>query len=483
MTSTTPPPPAAPDFPPSAPWVRPDRWRFAPTTGLVAAVFVGGLGFDIGIRHPVGFISFLVVAATITAALVGGWVRGPRARRLATLALLPAGLLMLRDSSWLIPLNLVATLTLLLLAAAVRPEPHAVSRAFGRLLRPVSAFEPIFFSLDLVGASAANAVRGRDALGRRLLRLATGLALALPVILILAGLLAAADAVFRSWLAIPLDVPALVEHALFVSVGAMLMSFYAAHGAWKNTAAPSRTPGLVGPTEASIVLAGVVAVYAAFVVAQIIAIASGAGYVERTTGLTYAEYARQGFFQLVAAAVITLLVLATLHRFRRSASPRIARRLGRLEQATVALTLVVVAVAIRRLFLYEAEFGLTMLRFSTIIFAGFIGFVFVVTGLWLSDRLHRSPVAVVLAGALVLLVAVNIANPEALVAQRNIDRFGGTDELDINYLVTQLGPDAYPTIASDPAAREVFCLRDRPVDDRLLTFNLGRQQAADICGS
>jgi len=478
MTSTLqpPPPPNAEDqmWPPER-----ELWRIRPSAAVLASVVIGGVAFDVGIRHPMGLLSFLAIALTAVAGIYGGWVRGPLARRFVVLALLPASMLMLRDSAWLTPLNIAAVIILLVLAVAVRPEPNALGRALGRMLHPVGATEPAVRSVELIARSAGAAVIGHDRLGRRLLRLARGLALGAPVVAVLATLLAASDALFRSWFDSPFGIVTAVEHSFFVAFGGALTAALAGHGAWAEVRPAGQPRRPLGPTEASIVLAGVVVTYAGFVVAQVIAITAGAGYVERTTGLTYAEYARAGFFQLVAAAVLTLLVLVGIRRYRQPSSPRVARRLRALELSTVGLTLAVVLVAIRRLFLYEAEFGLTMLRLSTILFAAFIGFVFVLTGLSIAGRLGREPIELALAGALVLLLGSNIANPEAIVAERNIERFGGTSELDVSYLVLNLGTDALPAMLSDPAVSSVLCAAPPEIDDRAIVFNWSRDRAAD----
>lgn len=476
MTSTLPPPP-----PHAADRVAlpPDLWRIRPSTGLLASLVAGGVAFDLGVRHPAGMISVVAVALLAGAGRFGDWIRGPQARRLAALSLIPAAMLMLRDSPWLTTLDVTATLALLLLAAMVRAEPRPVGRAIGRMLDPIAAVEPAVRSLDLVASSTRGVMAGHDQLGRRLLRLARGLTIAVPVAVTLGALLAASDALFRSWLAVPFGADTVFGHGAAIAVGIALTTALAGHGAWAAPRPAGRPPRILGPTEAAVVLLGVVGVYSGFVLTQVIAITSGSAYVERTTGLTYAEYARAGFFQLVAAAVLTLGVLLVVRRYRRSAAPRMARRLRTLELSTVGLTLVTVGVAVRRLFLYEAEFGLTVLRFSTIVFALFIGFVFVVTGLSIAGRLRHDAIAVVMLGALATLVAVNLANPERIIAARNIDRFGGTSELDITYLVDNLGADALPAMLDDPAVAARLCARPPAIDDRVIVFNWSRARAAD----
>ena len=89
----------------------------------------------------------------------------------------------------------------------------------------------------------------------------------------------------------------------------------------------------------------VVALFAAFVVAQLAVMFGGHAYLQRTTGLTYAEYVHQGFGQLTVATLLTLAVVGVAARkaSRATASDRLLLRavLGLL----CLLTLVVVASA------------------------------------------------------------------------------------------------------------------------------------------
>ena len=51
------------------------------------------------------------------------------------------------------------------------------------------------------------------------------------------------------------------------------------------------------------------AVFAVFVAAQAAVLFGGHDYVQRTTGLTYAEYVHQGFGQLTVATLLMFLVV------------------------------------------------------------------------------------------------------------------------------------------------------------------------------
>ena len=81
-----------------------------------------------------------------------------------------------------------------------------------------------------------------------------------------------------------------------------------------------------------------------------------------TAGLTYAEYARSGFWQLLVVTGLTFVVVGTRLEGRRRAHATRRLVLRFLLGALLCLTLVVLVSALHRLRLYEDAFGLTRLR-------------------------------------------------------------------------------------------------------------------------
>ena len=113
-----------------------------------------------------------------------------------------------------------------------------------------------------------------------------------------------------------------------------------------------------GAVEARIALGALVALFAAFVALQFATLFGGKRHVLDTAGLTYAEYARSGFAQLLAVAALTFAVIAAARRWAPTASGCC------LLAALCLLTLVVLASALKRLGLYEETYGFTRLRFA-----------------------------------------------------------------------------------------------------------------------
>ena len=114
------------------------------------------------------------------------------------------------------------------------------------------------------------------------------------------------------------------------------------------------------------------AVFAVFVAAQLSVFFGGHDYVQRTTGLTYAEYVHQGFGQLTVATLLTLLVVwAASHWAGDTFGDRLWLRVSL--GVLCALTLVVVGSALYRMHLYQEAYGFTQLRLLVDVFEGWLG--------------------------------------------------------------------------------------------------------------
>ena len=454
---------------------------------------------DLAVRSGVaGVAGSLLVVAVVAGLLASGRVANtPAGGRAANIeaacvigAALPFGLfLSLRTSPWLLPLDVIAIAGLLLLGCSLAgggrlfdlPVPDLAMRAFLALAHGLAA--PAF----VVGPFAHR---------RRPVAILAGAGLALPLLVVLGLLLASADAVFAgffNWWGSPETV---VVHALLLGVGAWGMA-----GLLRLTSADPAPPAphlpyRLGHVEATVVVGSLVALFSAFVVAQLIAVAGGARHVLETAGLTYAEYAREGFFQLVAVAAITLVALVGLRAVTDLSDPGHRLRFTVLGEIAIGLTLVVLLVALRRLGLYTEAYGLTMLRVVAFVFAVWIGLVLVLAGLALGGI--GAERAWLVGGALVagltLLLGLNVANPEAIVVRHNIDRATRAQPVDPEYLA-ELSDDAVPALVRalarlpEPQRAEVRAAACEAEDwpyDGWAAANTSRRRATDarqrVCG-
>jgi len=468
---------------------------------VVAGAAAVAVATDLALRAGVlGLAGALLVLITAAALLASGRLASWQARLVVAAAPVFGVFLAVRASDWLLPLDVAAALGLLALGASLArggdvldlTVPRVVVRAVHAVLHAAAA--PAF-----AAAPARRAARrhvGTSGRAEAALRVGGGVLLAVPLLLLLGFLLASADAVFASFFEVDVDLGGLAGHAAALAVGA----WGAASLLRVTSVVPvgSLGPGrrLLGSIEAMVVLAGLAALFAVFAAAQLVALSQGGRHVLATAGLTYAEYARSGFFQLLAVAVITLGVLLVLRALTDLDHPGRRRAFTVLAEVAVALTLVVVVVAIRRLDLYERTFGLTMLRLYSELFSYWIGAVFLLLGCSLAGLGRRRAwfLGAAAAAGLALLLALNVVNPEAVVVGHNLARAPAAEagpvdragSLDPAYLAG-LSDDMVPTLVDrapslDPVARaavtERLC-RERPAPrwTGWAAWNLARERA------
>ncbi|MGC4744837.1 DUF4153 domain-containing protein [Micromonospora sp. DT201] len=221
------------------------------------------------------------------------------------------------------------------------------------------------------------------------------------------------------------------------------------------------------------------ALFAAFVLVQLTVLFGGSGHVLRTAGLTYAQYARGGFWQLLAVTALTLLVIAVAAR-RAPRATRADRLLVRALLGTLAaLSLVVVASALYRMQVYTDAYGATRLRLFVTTVELWLGLLFVLVGVAVV-RLRAAWLPRLVVGTAVLaLLGLALVNPDRLIADRNVDRYLETGRLDVSYL-SGLSADAVPALARLPEPMRVCALGQIAAElprDGLWATNLGRERA------
>jgi hypothetical protein len=453
---------------------------------VVAAALIAGLVTDQALRVGAFGLGISLALAFLALALVFvSRVERLESRLLAGAAAVFAAWLSMRASPWLVWPDLAAGLILVGTAAAFARSgsllnigmAESAARALHAVLhwvagatwaiRPIAAMRAPF-------ASAAPVARG--------------LLIATPVAVVVAALLASADPVFASFLTLNLDFGQLLADAFFVLVGSLVMAGLLRSAAGEPLERVDGPLWRLGATEGLVVLAVLDAIFAAFALAQAIAASGAAGDTLRAAGVTYADYARSGFFQLLWVAGITLVVLVLFSRITALNQPSSKRAFLVLAEIAIALTLLIVAVASMRLSLYENAYGFTMLRLYSHLFAGWVAVVFLLHAADLGGlfRRRRWFVGATAMTALTLLLVLNVANPEVLVARFNVDRAASTGKLDPQYL-TELSSDAVPTLLASRAQLQpvqfsqikvAVCNGPRTYTPSPAAFNLAEADAA-----
>ncbi len=328
--------------------------------------------------------------------------------------------------------------------------------------------------------------RSQGSIGARHRRIGASVAATVVLLAVFVPLLAGADATFAA--IVTGLMPRMNATALTGWIVAFLLAATATLAALYVLAGPPAPadgqPGtakrVLARLEWALPVGALTVLFALFVAAQLVALFGGDDYVQRTAGLTYADYARGGFWQLAAVTLLTLaVILPVLHRATRDSATD--RGWLRVLLCTISgLTLVIIASALGRMWTYQQAYGFTVLRLlvgTCELWLGIVYLLVIVAVLRLETTwLPRTTIATAMAALLMLAVV----NPEALVASENIDRWQRGEELDVDYL-SGLSADIVPTLDRLPEPIRLD-LRHRLAhrsDDTWNSWNLARMRAAE----
>ena len=276
-----------------------------------------------------------------------------------------------------------------------------------------------------------------------------GFLLAIPVLFIFGSLLVSADAAYASLMGrlFRWDAGTVASHVVLTGIFAWLAAAYLhAPRRWRVYAPSGTGTGIrIGAIEAGTVVALVDALFLSFVLVQARYLFGGAEHVLQTAGLTYAEYARRGFFELVAVCALALPLLVLVVSGTRVDSPS-QRRVHRvLVGVLITLLLLMMASALRRMWLYQAEYGWTLARVHATALMLWIGGSI----LWFAaTALRGAPERFTLgsiAGGLAVLGVLVVANPAAAIMRANAERVSSGKDFDGTH-AAEIGIDGLPAL-------------------------------------
>ncbi|MEU6981633.1 DUF4173 domain-containing protein [Streptomyces sp. NPDC046371] len=465
--------PGAHGVPPHHPWAPPRKPRApsvlrppapgpaTPATlgAIVATALLASLLLDDGAG-----VNLLLVAVPATVA--GAFAARAAGRRLrpwtAVWALGGAALLAvpaLSDAGW--P-------TFLAVVAAIGLTGFALHGGRGwpsMLLGPAGLFDSVGGGMMWVWQGIRDRAAGSRGRWGPILR--TGL-IALGLLVVFGALFAGADAAFADLLgSLMPDIS--IEQAPWRTL-CFLLGLLGAVAVARTAAAPLRWDRLAfapgkprNRLEWALPLIVLNLLFAAFNAIQLAVLFGGYDKVLSETGLTYAEYARQGFWQLLTATLLTLAVIGLALRWAPRADAG-DRRLVRSVLGTLCvLTLVVVASALRRMDLYVDAYGLTRLRISVAtmeIWLGVALLLIMAAGVWGARLLPRA----LAASAAGFVLVFGLIQPDAVIARQNVDRHERLGKIDVDYL-EGLSADAVPALDRLPEPLRSCALVD--IDTRL----------------
>lgn len=393
----------------------------------------------------------------------------------AAVALLAAGFV--RASGWLFVFCVIAACVTGSLAVVGRRSAHSL--LYDVFAVPIEALRSPLWIRRAVTLRTEN--RG----ARR--RVALSVLASVALLAVFIPLLSGADATFAHLMASM--IPDLDAGTSFRWILTFVVAGFGVVGACYLLASPPPIADedmarrrLAHRVEWALPLGVLVALFTVFITVQLVVLFGGDEYMRRTDGLTAADYARGGFWQLCVVTVLTLALVGAALRWAPNSTKadRVWQRA--LLGALSGLSLVLVVSALSRMWTYQQAYGFTVLRLLVEMCEIWLGTVFVMVLLSLV-RLRPAwlPRATVGAAAAALLALVML-DPEQFIADRNIDRAEQGMPLDVGYL-SGFSADVVPAAERLPEPQRSCVLREvasRLDDDGWTAWNLSRSAARDI---
>ena len=167
----------------------------------------------------------------------------------------------------------------------------------------------------------------------------------------------------------------------------------------------------------------------------------------------YADYARQGFFQLMIVTIINFVIILLTNANKRETSKAVNIYTKIMNLFLIIFTVVMICSSFLRMYLYEQEFGYTFLRLMVffilatelVLIIPTIAYVFTK-----KVKLLKSYIVIIA----IMYALINFSNVDKTIARRNVDRYIANSKLsvseersktDFNYL-KRLSIDAIPDI-------------------------------------
>lgn len=293
-----------------------------------------------------------------------------------------------------------------------------------------------------------------------------GILIAVPLLFIISGLLVSADAVFRNIVGDIfkyIRIPQYFVRIIFMILFGIFFSYCGLIELSKGRLAQDATDKRTWEPLIAITVTSLMTIlYLFFSIIQIVYLFGGNKLLP--SNYTYAEYAREGFFQLLFVCMINLfVVLICLEKFRAN---KILK--GILTIFSVC-TYIMIASSVFRMFMYIDNYYLTFLRVFVLFMLLLI--TLLLTGLLISIYIEAFPLfrySFVITS--VLYLVFSLSKPDYFIAKYNVNHFIANESeakpekedkrysefgyvydskggrMDVEYLINNLSLDAAPIL-------------------------------------
>lgn len=154
------------------------------------------------------------------------------------------------------------------------------------------------------------------------------------------------------------------------------------------------------------------------------------GFHKLPSNITYSEYARTGFFQLMLISSLNILIILLTKKKEERNFIKILKLL------LIASTYMIIISSFFRMYLYEQRYGYTLLRigvYLTLVTETILLIPTIFYVLKKDFKIIRYYVMI----PIIIYTMINMTSIESIITKRNIDLYDKTKEIDIEYLMNE----------------------------------------------
>lgn len=465
-------------------------------------IFAGILGISYDLLFyksapGISFFIFIALGAIFSALLAKKSGRDISKEQILILsaAVLLSADIFLRASLFLLFFNIIGSVYLAALFFTLFTNKNLVDFGLSNYI-----FSPLIYAIKSFFSASGFIEKHRESqektgtiVSPKFLGVLKGIIIAVPFLIIFSSLLSSADAVFKVYLDSLVNIKIDVDLAVLIlrMFKIFILSFFfvgvfalALKGRKSEaTVKMGRSQKIIGFTETATVLGLIELLFLSFIAIQFYYLFGGRDYVWGIDKyITYSEYARSGFYELMVTALISFLLIFCLDEFGKKESVRENKIFKILSGVLVSEIIIILLSSLSRLSLYIDGYGYTFQRFLAFVLLFWIGTLFI---LFLCKIIADKKEGFFPAGAfslsVILWIVINIINPDAFIAQKNIERIRAGKEPDISYL-SSLSEDAVPEIAGIFSANGGMSeeIKEKIATDLYYRYNSYRTPSCDI---
>lgn len=189
---------------------------------------------------------------------------------------------------------------------------------------------------------------------------------------------------------------------------------------------------------------------------------------EMINDFQYADYARQGYFQLIIVSIINLILIVSSNSINNGNKSYTTI----MKLALVLFTIIILISSFYRMYLYEQEYGLTFLRI--VVFLAIITelMLMIPTVLYILNKninLFSSYVIIITA----MYIVLNFINIDSLIVKRNVELFyekgEKTEDIDMYYLKHNISIDGIKEM------QKLLISKNAEIREEVLTYLQSKQ--------